>query len=962
MTVKVETYYNISEKEKDLAAIYREHRDKAVFIVPGSFDKELLCRMVSEEGSFFGSRPVVWTWSDLYKELTRVSGAEYLRAIDPHDHNLIINYVLKNYLSEAKNDGYLPPGVKRKGFYSLLGDNLRELMDEEILPEDIRRLLGLYGRAGREPEAILCRLYEDYLAYLDTNRIADGAQIPTLTRMALSSIAGQCFVSGQFFVFVGFLTFTGGQRRLVEAVGAAAQECWAILPETGIYDYYDGIKQLGADYGGRPQWSVGVWRILASGEYAQFEALARELALWLAGRGDLSKLPGRGAPADYGEIGVLVDPRGLRALQNALSRYKIPYGVHLRESARNVLAWQLLREIWGAWDSGWAAGKTLSMLTNPLLGSGYGVSEYEGKFPEGRDSWLSELKGKALNRFVRAERFCLALERGGVPSDLIGLWRDFLNGLEPGETLSAVAGQEIFLDRAIRDTMSVLRELDKTMEALRDTQRNIGEASNIKLAGSDAVAYLLDWGGTAKLPLELPQSCSITLYAGVPPALSSHKYWVMTGIDYNSWPGTLRESPLLRDAAKKIINGGGVGVEAVGRLHMPEVRERRRQKEALFRRLIATAECGVILTRSVTDQSGRPVGESQFAVSLFDVKKNNVDRCYVDLGRTEYPASRMLPRSGDIWFPASEALSWSDKLDRGVFPRSIRDTAGREKAYVSLSSLDDWKKCPFFYWCRWEARLAEPRRGIYDHLRSGSMVHKLWEICWRKRLEKNISISQLVAAHWDEVVRREYPELVTDGRLRRYERDLNKQALALAETQDAVEERIRDRKAVELEYTLPAYEIDGVVFLGRADRIDFFDGGAVVLDYKAGSSVNAKRNGSLQLAAYAAVLREQNGLAPYGVGWFGLRDALLSGFWNRNYLAMYRANARKINIDMEEKADNALHTMREMAAALNEGIFTANYAHTDCKKCVFSTLCRRKEYPLYQLEDEAGEGDGDEQR
>lgn len=957
MTIKLETYHNIAEKEDRLAGIYKKHGERAVFIVPGGLDKELLTRLIAGGGSLMGRGPAVWTWSDLYKESARCSGAVNLRVIDPPDHNLIINYVLKNYLSEAKNDGELPPGVTRPGFSTLLGDNLRELMNEEVAPEHIRGLLDAENGTGYEPEAILCRLYRDYLAYLEKNGIADSAQIPTLTRAVLNLPAGRSFASGRVFVFVGFLTFTGGQRRLIETIRAAG-ECWCVLPESGIDDYYDAIRQIGSDYGERPKWSVGVRRILASGEHTQFEALARELALWLAGCGDLRAL---GQPDDYGEIGVMVDPRNLRVLLNAMSRYKIPYSAQVRESAGETLAWQLLREIWEAWVSGWAPGKTLSLLTNPLLDSGYGFSDNAGKFPDGREAWLGELNGKALEMFRNVEKLCLAFEKGGTPPAVMALWRDFLDALKPGDTLAAIAGGDISLDSIIRDNLAVVRELDKKIEVLRDMRRDIGEAAAVELAGSDAVSYLLGWGRTAKLPIGLPQSRSVTVYAGIPPVLSRHRYWVMTGIDYNSWPGTLRESPLLRDAAKKILNGGDENGEAGGerpdRPHMPEIHEQRQQKEALFRRLLATAERGVILTRSVTDQSGRPAGESQFTEALFDPAKYDRDRLYLGLGRTEYPASRMLPRPGDPWFPRAEVPSWSGKLDRGDFPRSLKGAAEREKIYVALSALDDWNKCPFFYWCRKEARLETPRRGVYDYLRSGTMMHRLWEDCWRERLEKGISISQLVVTRWDETVRQVYPELISDRRLRRYEMELRRQALSLAETQDAIEGRMRGRGAVEIEYTLPEYEIDGVVFVGRADRIDFFDGGAVILDYKAGNSAGYKKN--VQLAAYAAVLREQTGLAPYGYGWFGLRDSSLSGYWNDGCLPIYRENARS-TAGFEGRVDEAMELMHSMAKTLREGVFRANYSHPDCNACEFSSLCRRKEYPLYQLEDEEGEEGGDE--
>lgn len=959
MTVKLETYYNISEKEKRLAEIYRKYGDRAVFIVPGGLDKELLIQLISEGGSFIGKRPPALTWSDLYKESARSAGEAYRRVIDPPDHNLIINYVLRNYLNESWVDGDLPPGVTRRGFTSVLGDNLRELLNEEVPPERMRGLLEIDGDGAASPEAILCRLYEDYLAYLEENEVADSAQIPTLTRRLLAASSSLGFAAGHVFVFVGFLTFTGGQRRLIEALRALAPECYFILPESGIDDYYDGIKQLGVEYRERPKWSVGVCRMTASGGHLQFESLARELALWLKGAGEFGAL---GGLADYGQIGILTAPQHLRILQNALSRYNIPHNAQVRENAGETLAGQLLREIWSARVSGWETGKTASLMANPLLGGQLNAAEYAAKFPEGRGAWLKALRGKNRARFEMVEELCLSLEKGGTPPEVMALWRDFLKELAPGDTLAAIAGDEISLDGVIRDTVSVIWELDKKIEALWDLKRDIGAAATVRLSGADAVAYISDWGRNAKLSISLPQSRSVTVYAGAPPVLSRHEYFIMTGVDYNSWPGTLRESPLLGDAKKKILNGGGEEEqEATGaedRPHMPEIHEQRQQKEALFRRLLATAERGVILTRTAADPNGRAIGESQFTEALFNPKKPDKDRVYKASCRIEYPASRMLPRNGDFWFPRAEALVCAEKLDRGEFPRLVKGVPESEKIYAALSSLDEWSKCPYLYWCRKKARLEKPRRNVYDNLRSGTLMHRLWEECWRERLKKNIGITQLAAVRWEDTVKQEYPELMTDPRLLRYERLLYKQALSLAELQDQIEERMSGRLAVGVEYMLPEYEIDGVIFQGRADRIDFFDGGAVVLDYKSGRSSIFKKN--LQLAAYAAVLREETGLAPYGYGWFGLKDSSLSGFWNDSCLPAYRDKARS-NKGFEVKIDEALEAMGKMARSLREGVFEANYASPGCPKCEFSTLCRRKEYPLYRLEDDTTEGEtGDE--
>lgn len=958
MAIKLETYYNIIKKQRRLAELYRKYDEQAIFIVPSGLDKELLVQLISENGSFFGKRPHVCTWSDLYREVARTAGDIPRRVIDPPDHNLIINYTLKKYFAELGDDnGNLPPGVNRRGFAALLGDNISELLLEEIFPEELRELLRLDERGDITPEAILCRLYADYMGYLAENNIADSAQIPTLIRQAIALSTNENFSSGHVFIFVGFLSFTGGQLKLVNAMAEMSQ-CVMILPESGLDSFHDGIRQLKTEYADRPSWSVNLYLLLANNDNLQHEALARELALWRLNRSDFGVL---GDLSDYGEIGVQVAPQNLGALQNALSRYKIPHHAQIRENAGQTLVGELLREIWGAWFSGWETKRTIALLASPLLGDAQTKSlQYAEKFPEGKAAWLSLLKGQTRRQFEDAEALCVALTKGGTPLELMTLWRDYLKALQPADTLAETIGDELTLDGVIRDTNAVIYELGKKIDVLQDIKLDIGPAADVELVASEAVAYISDWGYSAKLPISLPQSRSVTIYAGNPPVLTTHKYWIMTGVDYNSWPGTLRESPLLRDDDKKVLNESG-GEKDNGYFHIPEIHEQREQREALFRRLLATARSGVILTRSATDSNGRPVGDSQFTEALFDSNKNSQERKYRDVGKTEYPSSRMLPRPSDLWFPGAEVLSYGEKLGRGVFPRVAEKDAG-EKMYVSLSSLDDWNKCPFLYWCRKIARLESPRGDIFDYMRAGTQMHKLWEVCWREYLKERISLTQLVIKYWREVAEAEYPELITDPRLRRYEERLYGQALALAETQEQIEARVQTRLHVELEYKLPEYEVEGVVFSGRADRVDFFDGGAVILDYKSARAANYAK--SLQLAAYAAVLQEKAGLAPLGYGWFGHKDSKLSGLFEGSSLNIYRETSkRQKHSGLAEKIEQALATMDKMALSVRTGVFPARYESKDCPSCEFSVLCRRKEYPLYQLEEEENadkDGDADE--
>lgn len=192
----------------------------------------------------------------------------------------------------------------------------------------------------------------------------------------------------------------------------------------------------------------------------------------------------------------------------------------------------------------------------------------------------------------------------------------------------------------------------KKIKNLNDEAKYIGPAAGVVLRGGDAAAFINDWGRTATLPIQLPQSHSLTLYAGMPPILTEHRYWLMAGVDYNSWPGMLRESLLLRNDNKVRFNAGSPDDEE--HPHLPEIREEREQKEAIFRRLLATGREGVVIARSLTDASKDPVAESQFVAPLF--KRHDPKRGWREAGKVCYPLDAALPDGDGPWFPQAEII------------------------------------------------------------------------------------------------------------------------------------------------------------------------------------------------------------------------------------------------------------------------------------------------------------------
>lgn len=955
----VETYYNISEKEERLFRLYKEGGNRTVFIVPSGLDKDAILHLISRKGSFFGARPVIWTWSDLYREVSQMTQTGPKRVIDPPDHDLIISWILKRFLEEDEElRKVMPEGVFHRGFSEVLGNNIRELLTEGISPEDLReRLFQENGPPEASPGYILLRLYSDYVEYLKENGIADSAQTAGLIEECLQSGSSLKAVSDLTFVLVGFLTFTGSQSRLVKKLQETAKTIF-ILPETGLDSFHDSIVQVGAEYRNRPKWHSRIFELKAGDCQLQFDATARETALWAHGKGAFSEL---GQMDDFGDIGLMVTTKHLPLIENSLQRYKIPFNIQVRGTVADTLIGELPKIIWNAFASGWERETTAFLLANPLLRSpGFDLSSALSAFPEGSSAWKAQLRGRSLSLFENVEKLCRQFTTGGTPVEILRLWLEFINGLDLQNNIGSFIENTSSLDEILKDISSSVKELEKKIEMLEDISKDIGPASKVQMADLDAVNYINEWGKNATLPIRLPQSRSLTVYAGLPPVLTTHRYWIMTDADYNTWPGKLRESPLLDNESKIRFNESLPAEDVPGEhlSHIPELHEEREQKEALFRRLLATSLEGTVITRSLTDQSGRPLGGSQFIDPLFAHQKG--PGSWERAGSIEYKPSDVMPSDGSFWFNGAEVPLSADKKERGSFPRTGEGSVS-DNLTVSLSNIDEWRECPYRYWCRTNIKLKDHDIRLFDHLRAGSLLHSVWERSWREYLSSPRSFTLLSKNQWKKAASEYYPELLTDPRLERHADSMIKQMGLVAELLDTIESshEIKNRTRAELEYKLPEYCIDGVMFKGRADRVDFFKDGFVVLDYKSNRSYDHRNE--LQLAAYAVIINKTTGEKPLGYGWIGHKDASLYGYFSSDAMqSAYRSGKRKKGI--EEFLDLAEKIMEDMAESLKAGLFPANYESAMCRFCEFFVMCRKREGYRDDPENEDVRGYGDDPR
>ena len=134
---------------------------KVIYMLPALSSSGQLLDMLSGERGFFGEKPDIWSWSEMYSRLTPEK--DLRRQIDPPDHRLILQYVLDSNIKELDWQGaYVPSGARRRGFIDILSLSIRELLLEGVDPDMILAGFEAPGTQERGKSAhgdLLYRLY-----------------------------------------------------------------------------------------------------------------------------------------------------------------------------------------------------------------------------------------------------------------------------------------------------------------------------------------------------------------------------------------------------------------------------------------------------------------------------------------------------------------------------------------------------------------------------------------------------------------------------------------------------------------------------------------------------------------------------------------------------------------------------------------------------------------------------------
>ena len=764
----------------------------------------------------------LWNWQDLCDDIRASCGARRLRPISPPDHRLILRHILSGTLDAEPELLELWPGLARDGFLDILSNDIHEMLNEAVAPEQ------LAPPPDAPPTArLLPRVFRRYLDYLSASGLMDSAQVCSAALEALKPDWGR----GLTLVFTGFLSFTHSQLELVKRLDDLCGEVVVLKPEAGLDDFYDASRQLADRTWSEtpPELPGRVLQMPSSEREMEPEAVARALALWRGGEGPLAEemeFPG------FSAIGIMSPDTEI--MSEALTRFGIPFSPDSGTAISETLPGRILSGIRTLQAQDFPTGETALLLTRPCFaGVRFPVAAALKAGPSGLGQWEEYLAASedpihraALDSVRAIGKFCRAVSRGGTPAKLMEAFYRFLTakGLWL-ERLPSTAYPE--LDGFIRTTASAIETVKEKYLGLKELLPDIGDIGRVPLKGEGALEFLETWCQESRTRPPLPLLDAVRLYSGPPPVLSSYPVWILLDVVQKNWPGRIPGSPLL--------GAGELDRLAQNGAWLPSPQDKALQKEALFRRLLQTGESLTLLSRAESDEEGHPLAESPFTARFIRDMRG-------------WSLRNLPPEPISILLDAPAPLSLE-----GPQPRVTPAIEDAGPFTLGVSDLKELLTCPLRWWLQRRARLRERITGLATSADWGSLAHLLWERVWRRFARDGFQdgpapFTQIVAGEWEALGSEgtEFDRLLQDRRLARWREIVRSRVFRLGEVQARILARMQQRGirhvAVWLEGDAALdCELDGVPFVGRCDRVEVLADPsgrlqAIIMDYKNGNA------------------------------------------------------------------------------------------------------------------------------
>ena len=951
MSTKIYAYNNTSELAGILQGIKGENLR---FVIPSRKDK-----------FFFPLRDSyreLWTWEDIYRDITQAETQDRRMMLSPPDHLLILRTILDEVLAKFPEKADSLPGIKRSGFLEVLSGDIRELMNEAVSPEQLPNL----PESSSPAEFLLPEVYARYVNYLDGYKLLDSAGIYTAAFEALK--ANPEWGRELVIVFTGFLSFTHGQLELVEGLQARCRQVIIIKPEANLADFRDAASQLGAHVPAKSS-SGKIAELDVSEPELEPEMIARTLALWSAGeKSEWGNFPG------FDGIGLMLTEGREESFAQAFERYGIPYAFMSGIPISRTLPGRVLASLRNLEARQFPPYDTAMFLTQPCFaGMAFPVMSAYRSGRAGLKDWaeyLADNEGKifadALKAIHAVKRFCDALSRQTTPVKVMGAFRDFLK--TPGLWLErmAKAAELPELDESLRQTASAIETIEHKALSLEELQPDLGSVKDVKFDRDKAYDFLESWCRNTNTRAPVQIANAVRIFTGQPPVLASFPVWIMTGITQKTWSGNITASPVLGTEDRRRL----AELDA----HLPLPVDKARQREALFRRLLHTGDSLTVLSRPLLDDEGRPVAESPFMQNFKDDAKDNWT---ITKDKTEN-LNILLGGDGYI-FPEIDA---AESVERAVPVITKKANA------VGAAEIHELLFCPYLWWQKRQAKIYEQDSELAGAFDWGNLMHKYWECVWRTYREDmtadGTAFMKIAVKEWAKLAEPQdggdyepFRRILRDSRLRRKLNSIAFRAKRLANVQAGILDGLHNAGWEHREILLEEdahlkKEGSGVTFLGQCDRIEILrnpDGAttAFIADYKTGKGERNEKGANiesywwntehrekfysgLQLSVYAALF-DRCDLS--GVYILGLESGKISGTITDSAQSIFKPYASKeFRKDINSRINDGAYAMECAARILERGEFSPDYKSDLCRFCHIKSLCRRGEFGKYAAADD----------
>lgn len=899
----------------------------------------------------------LWTWQDIYDD---VYGEGRRRVLSPPDHLLILKKILNDTIKSLGEKVKALPGIERSGFIAVLSDDIRELLNEAVRPEQ----LPLYPDSDNPSEFLLPRVYSDYLKYLSTFNLLDSAQVYTAAYDAI--VADQGWGKDYIIVFAGFLSFNHGQLQLVEAIRDRCRQIITVKPEAFMPHFYDSDSQLSLAKSSCHS-SGRLITVSPAEPGLEPEIIARLLALWSKGKWNVGgEFPG------FDSIGLMISEGREEAFAQSFKRYSVPYDFADGIAISRTLPGKILSLLRNLTTENFPAYDTAIMLTQPCFaGSNFPVRKAHRAGRFGLDSWIEYLNEKHHNTFETAltameaiKKFCAVLRVKNTPAIIMGAFSNFLH--TEGIWLDRLDNIAPYpeLDEAMRLTASAIQTVDEKLLSLNELLPDLGSVQDERLSGDEAYEYLADWCRNSHVRAQIQLTNSVRIFTGQPPVLSSFPVWIMSGVTQKTWSPNMKSSPLLGNEEREKLREN----EA----YLPRTKEKAEQREALFRRLLQTGESMTILSRPLLDDDGRPVSDSPFLKKFTDDMKDWTTKSI----KTE--GINILLGSDGYRFIGIDADGREKRKAPSVSVRAD---------FVGASDIQELLECPFLWYQHRRAELYQPDSELVSPVEWGNMLHKYWECVWKiYRDDMKASgnhFTSIAKSEWERLMKAEdedyknFSPLVTNKRLKRKLTGLQFRANRLAGVQGVIldkfhEDYEHERILLEDEAHLRV-EHDGVKFFGQCDRIEILRGRngskiAFIADYKEGSMAsynydagmkdisqkswnidNKEFSHGLQLSLYAAMFNEDD-CELSGVYILGHEDGKVSGTFSQGTAEKFRGffpvkdgRESRPDTNIQQRFNEGVYAMECAVRILKGERFSPDYDSDRCRYCRIKSICRKGE-------------------